>query len=215
MAVVAIAMLAPMQLDAAHADSFNPAKYKKKITVYKDYIPVEVQMGSKIKGAKKVTVTSSKSTVAKVNKEAAKYKMVVFTAKKKGKAKLTIKIKKSSGTKTYRTTVKVVGYSSPAKSVKIAKQSFTKKFKAKNSSPTRKAKKLSEKVRVKCKSGWKVKIYQRWITNSGDIHYKVVKNFTKIKYKKNPMFQWIEFKFYKKSANYTIIKSIDINTNAL
>lgn len=30
MAVVAIAMLAPTQLDAAHADSFNPAKYKKR-----------------------------------------------------------------------------------------------------------------------------------------------------------------------------------------
>ena len=215
MAVVALAMIMPAQLQDARADEFNEAKYKKNITVYKDYIPVWVNMGSKINNAKGMTVKSSKPSVIKVNKYAIADRMVVFDTKKTGKATLTIKIKKSSGTKTYKCKVKVVKYSSPAKSVKIAKKSFTKTFKKKNCYPVRKAKNLREKVRVKCKSGWKVTIYHTWMTSGGDFHKKTVKNGGKVKYRKSAEFECLVFSFYDKSRNYTISKTVDVNTNAL
>ena len=208
MVVVAIAMLMPALTQEARADDFNTAKYKKKVTVYKDYVPVWLNMGSKVKGAKKMTAKSSSTSVVKINKYALDDRMVVFDTKKKGKATVTIKIKKKSGTRTYKCKVKVVGYSTPAKSVKVAKKSYTKKFKKKTKYFTRKPESKKEKVIVQCKSGWAVKIRHVWYTD--DFHTKTVKNGSNVTYRQNAEFEYISFTFYNKSRNYTIEKRIDI-----
>lgn len=209
MVIVAMAMLLPAQAKEARADDFNDAKYKKKVTVYKDYVPVWLNMGSRDNGAKKITVTSSKSSVVKVNKYALADKMIVFDTKSKGKATLTIKIKKKSGTKTYKCKVKVVGYSTPVKSLKLAKHSFTKKCKKKNKYLNYSPKHKTEKVTVKCKRGWKVKIKHIWFTANS--HSKSLKSGSKVTYRKNAEFECITYVFYNKSRNYTIIKQVNIN----
>ena len=94
----------------SYADEFISIKYAKSVTI--SYGKIEyafkVNMGSKTKGAKTVTISSSNSKVVWPSTDAAKYeKWVVFVPEKPGKAVLTIKVKKGSGTKTYKMNITV------------------------------------------------------------------------------------------------------------
>jgi multidrug efflux pump subunit AcrB len=84
----------------------------------------------------------------------------VFSAKKAGKANLTIKvILKSGKTKTYKAKVTAVSYSNPLKSLKIGSKEIASRFK-KDQYASYNTKAESQKVSVKLNSGWTLKSIQ-------------------------------------------------------
>lgn len=173
-------LLVPQTAFADGTDGY--AKYGKKMTVSTQTNYVEIDMGKKDNGAKKITVTSSKKSVAKAATGYIKYlKVPVVEIKKKGTTKLTIKIKKGSSTKTYKSTLKVVAYKNPIKKIKIGDSVITSKFnKATYCEYTNKETK--EKVSIKAKSGWKVKKIEHGYWSGDDYKIKTVKNFSNVKW---------------------------------
>ena len=105
----------------SYADQFTNVKYNTAIRTNKlNYVHV-VKMGSKLKGMKKITVSSSNPKVVFTNSEAANYLgEPFFTPQKKGKAVLTIKIKKSGKTDTYK--IRIGVKTAPPKTTKVVKK---------------------------------------------------------------------------------------------
>lgn len=86
-----------------------------------------------------------------------------ISIKKPGKAVLTVRAEKNGKYKTYKIKVTVKKYSNPLKKLKIGSKDLTKKFNKKNEYATMNKKPLEGKLRIKVKSGYKIKkIYSYW-----------------------------------------------------
>ena len=133
-------------------------------------------MGSRLKGASKVTATSSKSSVveAAVNKYSDKYYIQLGT-KKKGTSNITIKVQKAGKVKTYKTKVTVQKYSNPAKTFKVGSKNYAGGFKKLLQYHNVKFPAGKAKVSVKANSGWKINNIT--VSSYGASNYsKVIKN---------------------------------------
>lgn len=154
----------------AYADGPDgSAVYGKKITISKASHYVLIDMGKKGNGAKKVTVKSSNKKVLKPDNSMTEYiKAPVFKIGKKGTATATIKIKTKSGTKTYKSKVKVVAYKSPVKSVVLGETNLADKFKSKTYFSSYSPASEEEKIVIKSANDWKVKtIMQMYFEDDG------------------------------------------------
>ena len=129
----------------------NGATYK----VIPDYY--EIKMPKALKGAKKVTVSSSKKSVVEAYEWTKGEKTIPFFAYKKGTATITVKVKKSSGSKTYKFKVKVVERNTPFKTIKVGSKSVKSGFKQLNYADLEMDKACKKKITVKPANGWKVK----------------------------------------------------------
>lgn len=160
------------------------AVYGKKITISKASYYVLIDMGKKGNGAKKVTIKSSNNKVLKPDNSMTSYiKAPVFKVGKKGSANITIKIKNKSGTKTYKSKVKVVAYKNPVKSVMLGETNLAKKFKSKTYFSGYSPASNSEKINIKPASGWKVKSIVQMYFDGDDFKDKKIKNGGTIKWR--------------------------------
>ncbi len=189
--VLFMACMFIVQTVTAHADGVPVmAYYSKNMSApfVKNYW-YQIKMGNKFKGAKKVTIKSSNKKVFNPNpldKESYRYNSIYGEVKKKGTATITVKVKKSGGSKTYKFKFKTVKYQNPFKSFKIGSKKLEKKFKKfPAASFVNKAK--SGKIKIKANKNWSVKkiVYERDVyTEDGSKHTKkTVKNGSKIKFK--------------------------------
>lgn len=151
LAVLAAGIL--MTATVAFADGFSVVKYSSRISVTKgDYYAIN--MGTKTKNAKTVTVKSSKASVADAFMSGS---TVMFDAKKAGKATLTITVTAKNGKKkTYKCKVVIYNYTNPVKSFKVGNTQFASKFKRPNVGELYTGAKKA-KVTVTPKAGWKLK----------------------------------------------------------
>ena len=106
-------------------------------------------MGSRLKGAKKITLKSTNLNVVFVNSEAAtSEKIVFFSPQKKGKAVVTAKVTTSSGTKTYKFRIGVKtdppAASSSKKTTKKTVKKYTVTFKPNKGTVSKKSKKVEK-----------------------------------------------------------------------
>ena len=136
-AVFVLCLLVPTKKSFAAYIDYETVKYAKKITLiskgYKDASnrPYLLDMGSKVKGAKKVTIDIKGSGVygdATENAYTGGYDINLY-AHASGKAKLAVKVTKGGKVKTYKATIKVVDYKNPVKSLKIGSKNYAGKFK--------------------------------------------------------------------------------------
>ena len=166
-----------------HADGFVSGftKYSKKMTMYtgSKYGNVySINMGKKTKGAKKVTVKSSNKKVLEPFHFGKPSNDVMASAKKPGKATLTIKVKKGNKTKTYKIKVKVKKRVNPFKSFKVGKIKATSKFKRDQLVDVNVANNSKKKISIKLKSGYKLKkiVCTTWNPDNGEGKEKTIKN---------------------------------------
>lgn len=175
-------------------------KYGKKMTISKASHYAIIEMGSKVKGAKKVTVTSSNKKVIKPDAEMTSYiKEPVVQVGKKGTATVKIKVKTKKGTKTYKGKIKVIAYKNPMKKVKLGGKDITKKFKSSlyysyTGEPGK------TKFSIKPAKGWKVKVIRYYRVSGDSAKSKKIKNNSTITWKQN---DWVVFYMYNKSKNLT------------
>lgn len=161
--MVAFSMVIVPSVVAVHADGavLSEAKYAKTVKYYvgAEYGElVMLNMGSKLKGAKSVKITSSKKSVVKpFSYQKGDGNYIILNLKKKGTAKLTITVKKSGKTAKYKTTVKVLKYSNPFQSFKIGQKSVTTKFKKTMVADYNNKINEKQKISIKVKSGKKIK----------------------------------------------------------
>ena len=185
--IVAVGMIIiPSTIDvSADSGPSGTFKYAKKVTVMAetDGTMYGAKMGSRLKGAKSVSITSSNSKVVEA-REYDKYTKdrIWFTAKKPGSATLTVKAEKSSGTKTYKIKVKVIKYSNPFKSFKIGKKNITSKFKRTEAVNYRNKQTGSQRITVKMKPDWKIKRIEFYTNNeeTDDAVAKTIKSGKKV-----------------------------------
>ena len=215
--LVAFSFLIVPQTDSIHADMMpREVKYAKTINInlepYKyfyDYYAID--MGKKLKGAKKVTVKVSNKAVVS-DADFFYGDLVAFTVKKAGKTTLNIKVTKKNGsTSKYKVNVIVNKLKSPFVSAKLGKKNLIKQFR-KDPYATVKCGK-SAKLSIKPKKGWKVsKITYEYEYTSGDDYKYKTKKFTnnkKITFKNNPNYsEYLYFDMIQKSTgvklNYII-----------
>ena len=156
------------------------------------------------------TAKSSNPSVAVLTEDTWKgddgktYGSYVIKSKKPGKATLTFQVKNPDAdsyvTKTVK--VKVVKFVYPGKVFKVGKKSFVKKYKGKPYYYV--SKKLSGKVKVKAKKGWKVDgIY---FYDSSKDKSKKIKNGKKVKFDK---YDSLSVCFKKKGANLYVWTYLD------
>lgn len=137
-------------------------KYKTSATVTRistvSYDYIWLDMGKKIYNAKSVKVKSDNNSVVSFDSEnhGKDYGTIYLLAKKSGTANLTIKIKKSSGTNTYKMKIKVVAYENPFKSFKIGTKNIKKKYNKSNWYDMEIAK-AKVKINITPKAGWTIK----------------------------------------------------------
>lgn len=174
-----------------HADGFvcGSVKYAKKITLYaieQDVNVYELKMGTKLKNAKSVKVTSSKKKVLEPFGYYKGEKNLYINARKAGSATLTVKVKKSSGTKTYKVDVKVKKGSVPFKSFKVGKKNITSKYKHTQYAEVKVANNSKQKISIKVKNGCKVKSIKCnvWNEKTEKHNTKTINNNSTIKVKK-------------------------------
>ena len=155
-AIVACAMVFVPQNTFA-GGAINTAKFAKKMTVSTSSGMVMISMGKKLNGAQSVTIKSSNKKVAYATPYSKGDKYIYVGIEKKGTTKLTVKVKKKSGTKTYKGKLKVVAYKNPAKKITLNGKNITSKFKKTNyyESTARAGNKTP--LTIKAKKGWKVK----------------------------------------------------------
>lgn len=150
---LAAAVILIPQTEQAAAAPVNKQAYKKSLTISNVDKYIEIDMGKKAKGAKEITVKSSKKSVIK---PASGWKSVYVNVKKTGKATLTIKVKKKSGTKTYKCKLKVVKYKKPVTKFTLGARNYAGSFSKGTYGMIRNAS-ASAKLSVKAAKGWKVK----------------------------------------------------------
>ena len=180
-----------MQTATAHADAVPVMTfYGKSISApYFSKYWYQIDMGSRFKGASKVTIKSSNKKVFApdpLDKEAFKYHCIYGEAKKKGSCTITIKVKKSSGTRTYKCKFRTVKYQNPFSSFKLGSKKLQSKFKKFHAASfVNKAK--SAKIKIKAKKGWSIKkiVYERneFVEGKTKITKKTIKNGSTIKFK--------------------------------
>ena len=161
--MVAFGLLIVPATESANADGavLSVAKYAKTVkyhtgATYSDVVVLD--MGSKLKGAKSVKVTSSKKSVVKpFSYDKSWGGGLLLNIKKKGTAKLTIKVRKGSKTKKYKVKVKVVKYKNPFKTFKVGKKNFASKFKKSMIADYHNSLGSKQKVSVKLSGGKKLR----------------------------------------------------------
>lgn len=200
--VLACAML--LMAQTVYADSptgVTPTgviKWGKKMTVSTEAYGAIVDMGSKVKGAKSITIKSSNKKVATNIKDYTdEMKVPVLNIEGKGTTNLTIKVKTKKGTKTYKGKLKVVKYKNPIKKFKLSGKNVAKKFK-KYPFGDYTVKSKKSKLVIKPNKGWKVKKIEHVYGYSGKFHK--VKNNSTIKWKDSGM---LYITMYNKSKNQT------------
>ena len=187
----------------AYADGANGTiKWGKKMTVSKAVYCADIDMGSKFKGAKKVTLKSSNKKVLKPMGYYSEVKALLADIGKKGTTTLTVKIKTKKGTKTYKGKLKVVAYKNPVSKFKLGSKDLAKKFKSDTYYDYNESKKKT-KVSIKAKKGWKVKkiTYGYWSTSKDKWVEKKLKNNSSFTLKEDGG-QLVVY-LYKKSNNQT------------
>ena len=203
LAVVFSFMIMPLTNEVSAEWNVKSVRYKKNITVYKTSDSYSntygIALGKRVKNAKKVTFKTSKKGVI-TNLEFFD-NAAVFNAKKTGKTKLTINVKNKNGTtKKYTVNVTVKKYTSPYKSIKVGKTTYTKKLREYDSLRV-KLKSKKAKISIKPKKGWKVSNLTYSAEYYGDdeemsIPEKTYKNNAVIKFKNN--------KVYSESVRFTM-----------
>ena len=169
---LAAAVILIPQTEKAMAAPVNKTAYQKNLTISNADKYIEIDMGKKAKGAKKITVKSSKKSVLK---PASGWKSVYTNVNKKGKATLTIKVKKKSGTKTYKCKVKVVKYKKPVTKFALGARNYAGSF-SKGTYGMIRNTAASAKLSVKAAKGWKVKK----IKYTASAYNKASRKYTKI-----------------------------------
>ncbi len=201
--IIACALLIATQ--TAYADGANgEIKYGKKMTVSNKVYSATINLGSKDNGAKDITIKSSKKKVAGPSYYDKSQNYLMLMINKKGTTKLTFKVKKKSGTKTYKGTLKVIAYKNPVKKLTLGGKNITKKFKNDTYYAFQPSDKAKEKIVVKAAKGWKVKkITHSYMNNSFTKFYqKKVKNGGTVKWAKNDS-DTVTVTMYNKSRNQT------------
>ena len=204
LAVTGVFVFAPVSVNAD--GGFITKKYAKKVTVSTGWKYYHIDMRSKLKGAKKITIKSSKKAVAKVDKSVKKYGPMV-QVKKPGTAKITTTVKKGKKTKKYTTKLKVVKYQNPFKSATLAGKSFKGLYK-KGISASEYFGEVQGKMVIKPRKGWKVKKIREEITvydDNGDVDTKfrtIKNNSTTINLADGNEHAFV-ITMYKKKANLT------------
>lgn len=181
--VIACAVLIMSQ--AVYADGADVTlKYGKKAVVSTGIYVGMIDMGSKAKGVKKITMTSSNKKVAKpINGIAsADFPYPHFQCGKAGTTTLKIKIKKKSGTKTYKMKLKVVKYKNPVAKFKLSGKNYAKKFKKSIYADVQRPN-AKDKVAVKAAKGWKIKKIVHFYVSGDKYIEKKIKNGSKVKWK--------------------------------
>ena len=207
MTLVSVFAFAPL---TANADGGGIVrKYAKTITISKASPAVLIDMGKRIKGAKSVTVTSSKKSVATVAKNGKKFGDPFVTIKKPGTTKITVKVKKGGKTKKYVIKFKVVKYKNAIKSATLAGKNYN-KYKKKTDATISLTSGASGKINVKANKGWKVKKIVEYIDTSfedGDGNYdlktttRTVKNGSELSFDFDNNMYFFVITMYKSSGN--------------
>lgn len=184
-------------------------EYAEKMTLYVDKDGSEcwytVEMGSKLKGADKITVKSTKPKVAKPEQYDDVFNII---AKKPGKTTITAKVKKNGATKTYKikVTVKKLSYSSPFKSFKIGKKKLGAQFKQMGVAYYPVKRSTKQKISISLKKGYELKKIVIRKFKKDDILVKNIKNNGEVKIKNG---EPIEVYVYDKNNNITYQYNID------
>ena len=154
---LAAAVILIPQTEKALASPVNKTAYHKNLTISDADKYIEIDMGKKAKGAKKITVKSSKKSVIKPSAgEKDFYRSAYINVNKTGKATLTIKVKKKSGTKTYKCKVKVVKYKKPVTKFALGARNYAGSY-SKGTYGMIRNTAASAKLSVKAAKGWKIK----------------------------------------------------------
>jgi len=207
--LVAFGMLIVPASEPVHADAgyyWGTVKYAKNITLYKisDYPDLyTINMGKKFKGASSVKIKSSKKSVLEDYGWSKGETEFYVQANKTGKSTLSIKVKKSGKTKTYKIKVKVVKGSNPFKSFKIGKKKVTSKFKKSPYVELNLAKNKKYKLAIKLKSGMKLKKIKSsvWNEETEKTVNKTLKNNKSFKLTKDDT--TLEIRVYDKKSKIT------------
>lgn len=218
--MVAFSMMIVPSVVAVHADGavLTEAKYAKTVKYYvgAEYGEmVTLNMGSRLKGAKSVKITSSnKSVVKPFSYQKGDGNRIFLQLKKKGSAKLTITVKKSGKTTKYKATVKTLKYSNPFKSFKVGSKSVTSKFKKTMIAYYKNKLNSKQKISIKVKSGKKIKKieYNAYNFETEETIEKTLKNNSSVKLIKDNQ-DWAEsiwVTVYDSKTKTTSYFSIDL-----
>ena len=159
-------LLVPAEKIFAEYVEYGTVKYAKKLVLINGgYIdapnrPYFLEMGSKTKNAKKVTVNIENKGIvygdATKNSYTGEYQIQLYVHGT-GTTKLTIKVNKSGRVKTYKATIKTVDYQNPVKELKIGNKNYASKFKKTKQYNKVKFPSKKGKLVVKPAKNWKVK----------------------------------------------------------
>ncbi len=184
---VAFGLIIAPATASVHADMFEGSyvKYAKKITLYanpKSDSYYTIKMGKRLKGADSVKVKTSKKKVLAPEYYEGDTDLLV-NAKKAGKAKLTITVKKGGKTETYKINVTVEKGKNPFKSFKIGKKNLTSEFKNSAFCNYKVKSSSKQKISIKLQSGMKIKkmLFHYYDPKADSDANKTIKNNSSIK----------------------------------
>lgn len=153
--LLAFSMIFAFRAESASAAPVKTIKYKSTLTISTSDRYVSLDMGSRLNKAKSVKVSSSKNSVVKARAVNNSKKSVCLAIKRKGKATLTIKVKRSGKTKTYRCRVKAVKYRCPVKRFRVGSHDLAASFR-KSTFASFTNSDAKSTVSIRAAKGWKV-----------------------------------------------------------
>ncbi len=213
-------MLFGLSVKIVGADSFEKLKFHSTMTLAYNNYPYAMDasdFGKKIKGAKKIKITSSKKKVVSCAYVPGNNPYLAHPGSysdgffeicpmKKGVARIKITFKKHGKKYVYRSRIRSEKYKNPLKRFKIRKKNIAKKFKKGTFYQSKFKVKKKDKINLKARKGWKIKKILKVTYKPGKkTKVKKIKNKSKIKFSKKADYD-IEVTLYnKKKHQYVTI----------